>query len=274
MKSDIKIVPALREAVQDYVAGVEDRFGGTKLSTVLAVLRVEGLRDMQPTADLILEFLTKKYLDCHHLEKLFIALSRIVKTFELNDTRIAGAAELLMTSSSLSLQPNEAAQLLDLFVASGGDLTPKVLINLSQVKNSETRQWVYFAVNYAFVGDVSALAKTFRSLLNDHEVNWKSIYIIDYIDDIHQLYKISGLNMILKSYAENITSEAEKEELYSFYQDLTGRDYRPQKTEMAHSQSSEVTMYSRFLRDDISKKLSNNPTKASRAIPFTDRMTA
>lgn len=267
MKSDINMIQSLHEAVFDYAAGVEDRFGGSKLSTVLAFMKAQGIHDTKLVVDVLAEILTD--IDAVSITegKLFLALSRVAKTLDLKNSRIAGLAEQLMTSSSFHQRPKASAQLVELFIATGGDLTPKTLEGLNHVKSSETRQWAYFAVSRAYVGDAKALAETLKSLLSDPSVDWQWDYFIDYIDDILKVYDIDGFEVIFKKYAEAITSQADKEGFYSFYKQLTGRNYRPAKKPKAPKHVQARPASATFLSQPVAAKLKRNPTKAARAIP-------
>mgnify|MGYP000480181701 CR=1 FL=1 len=260
------MIQSLRDAVFDYAAGVEDRFGGSKLSTVLALMKAKGIRDTKLASDVLVEILADKDALSDSEDELFLALSRVAKALDLKNSRIAGLAEQLITSNSLDQRPKAIAQLVELFVETGGDLTPKTLESLSNVKSLETRQWVYFAVNRAYVGDAKALAGTLSSLLSDASVDWQWDYFIDYIDDILKVYDIEGFEVVFKKYAEAIDSQPDKEGLYSFYKQLTGRNYRPARklkaTRPKQKQQTGVT----YLSQPVVNRLKGNPTKAARAL--------
>ena len=269
------MIQSLRDAVFDYAAGVEDRFGGSKLSTVLALMKAKGIRDTKLVSDVLMEILADKDEVSNSEDELFLALSRVAKALNINNSRIAGLAEQLMTSSSFNQRPKAIAQLVELFVETGGDLTPKILEGLSNVKNLETRQWVYFAVNRAYVGDAKALAGTMCSLLSDNRVDWQWDYFIDYIDDILKVYDIDGFEIIFKKYAEAIASQSDKEGLYSFYKELTGRDYRPIKKAKAPEPLKAQTNKNKFLPQSVVEKLKRTPARATPAIqPEPSRMIA
>lgn len=257
---------SLRDAVFDYAEGVEDRFGGSKLSTVLAFIKAQGIRDTKLVSDVLVEILSDKDTASNGKDELFLALSRVAKTLDLKDSRIAGIAEQLMTSSSFHQRPKANAQLVELFIATGGDLTPKTLEGLSKVKSFETRQWVYFAVNRAYVGDTKALAETMRSLLSDTSVDWQWDYFIDYIDDILKVYDIDGFEIIFKKYAEAIANPSDKQSLYSFYKDLTGRNYRSTKKSKVHGPVKVQKPGFKFLPQPVVDQLKKTPTRAKPAI--------
>lgn len=264
LKSDTDISASLRSAIYDYTAGIEDRFGGSALTTVLAVIKAQENRPHLFATEVAFAILTDQDSSFFCEDALFLALSRVVQELNLQDWRIAEEAERLFTSEAFQSRPKAIAQLVEVFIASGGDLTPKMLEGLHTLRSAEAKQWAAFAIENAYVGDVCALASALSSLLADKDADWAWDYFIDFIDEIRRIYTMEGLEIVFKEYAQSIELGSEREELFSFYQNLTGRNFRPYKKQEKRPKFVGPKMLPKsFLTPGISNQLKKNPTRAN-----------
>ena len=228
LKSNTKLISALREAIHEYVEGVEDRYGGTKLTTVLSMLKAESPAAKADAVEVVVDFLTSIDGAKDVNNDLLLAISRTILDLGIRDVRIAEAAEKIIGSDTYVHQSKTLVQLLEVFSLSGGDLTPKMLEGFPVLKREEPRHWAHFAISKSYVGDAVALALQFAELSEMETSRWVPSDFFDFLDDIFQLYSIDGLQLVFKTYTGSIKSAEVRESIYSFYEELTGRNFRPE----------------------------------------------
>lgn len=284
MKSNTKLISALREAIHEYVEGIEDRYGGTKLTTVLSMLKAETPAAKADAVEVVVDLLTSIDGATEVNSDLLLAISRTIMDLGIRDVRVAELAEKIIASNIYEHQSKTLVQLLEVFSSSGGDLTPKMLEGFPALKREEPRHWAHFAISKSYVGDAVALALQFSELSEMKKSRWVPSDFFDFLDDIFQLYSIDGLQLVFKTYAESIKSAEVREKIYSFYEDLTGRNFRPDSGDRNSSDfKKEVSEGVGFKPSNVIqlgdlKFLKNNPRSAQpikgnpeRTKPFVDQ---
>jgi hypothetical protein len=255
------------QTLSEFESLVEDRGGFRRLDILIADIKETGRINREDLAEIMSEIVEKAG---ERAPDFWLGCRTVIEELHLGSRRLIDSLEIRLSDARLSHDPDIQYEVAKSFALAGGDLTPKVLNGLVELRSKRSPLWVDLAIRYAYAGEPVGLTEVLGAISASNETNWKWTDLKTRYRLLAETVGATRLTALIAAVYDAIPDGSERNQFKSWLKERTGRTVSTEHS-TRHRPSPPA---SALIDEDVATFLSSNSKRAARMRQPEERVAA
>lgn len=244
------------QILSEFERHIEDRGGFRRLDILIADIKETGRVDRADLARTISEIVQKSG---KRAPDFWLGCRTVIEELELGSRGLIDSFERKLSDARSARDPDFQYEVAKSFALVGGDLSPKVLKGLVELRNKRAPLWVDLAIRYAYAGEPVGLTEELSAIAASNETNWKWTDLKTRYRLLAETVEPTRLTALISAIYDAMPNGSERSQFKSWLKERTGRSVGIEQS----GRSRPTTTASPLIDDDAATFLSSNSRRAA-----------